>query len=443
MTTFLVVWAGRLLTVLGSKASAFALSLWVYQQTHSISQFSTGLFLGFVPGLFLSPAAGVLVDRHRRRTILLCADAVALTASGALMLSQSTGHLAVWQIYALVAVQSGCAAFQWPALSAAVTTMVSPRQRGRAGAMTQTALACAQLLGPTLATVLLGFGGLTGVLLADTATFVLGLVSLVVVKFPEPGTATEKGANSGTESMLARAGWYRELRTGWRLIGSDWRLARLLRLATVVFAVQAATPVLLLPLIVVGLPESRQSMAVAVVSTAGGIGLASASLVMSVWRGPDHRLVWTRASAAVSGLAIIVAGACSKPIVLTGAAFIFSFGIPVVVSCSQTIWQDVVDPAVQGRVFALRRMVVQAGTMGGLLAAGPLAVYGCAPLLRSGGLLHDNLEPIFGAGTEGGSRLLLFCTGLGLVGTALVDGSRRKAMSVRNGRTISASLPPQ
>lgn len=371
MRTFLIIWAGRVVGVLGAKAGAFALSLWVYQHTGSITQFSVGLFLGFVPGLLLSPAAGVLIDRHNRRTVLACADAAALVAGAALLTAQATGHLAVWQIYAVVAVQSACATFQWPALAAAVTDVVPPAQRGRAAAMTQTALSVAQLLGPTLATVLLGFGGLTAVLVADTGSVVFGLLTLAVTRIPPTArlaTAPE------------RPGWRGELRVGLQLIRTDPRLTHLLRLTAALFAGQAAAPVVLLPLIVAGVPHERQGLAVAVVSTAAGIGLATASLAMAVLPQPRTPMVWIRTAMLISAVAVVVAGLAPTTEVLIVAAFVFSAGVPVVVSSAQGIWQEATDPGAQGRVFALRRMVVQAATMAGLLLAGPLTAYVGTPL---------------------------------------------------------------
>lgn len=202
MTTFVLVWVGRLVTALGSSISGFALGLWIYQQTGSVTQFATGLLLGFAPGMLAAPVAGVLVDRYRRRTVLLCADAAAMLAAVAMAASQATGHLAVWQVYAVIIVESCCAAFQWPALAAAVTGMVGPEQRGRASAMTQTALAGAQLLGPMLAAVLLGAGGLRAVLLVDVVSFGLGLLTLLLARFPESTGRPEHTGSPGN----ARAG---------------------------------------------------------------------------------------------------------------------------------------------------------------------------------------------------------------------------------------------
>ncbi|MGC4749211.1 MFS transporter [Micromonospora sp. DT201] len=403
MRTFLVIWLGRVIGVVGAKASAFALSLWVYQQTGSITQFSLSLFVSFVPGLLLSPVAGVLIDRHSRRTILAGADTAVLAAGVALLAAQATGHLAVWQIYAVVAVQSACATFQWPALSAAVTDLVAPDQRSRAAAMTQTGLSVAQLLGPTLSTALMHTGGLSAVLVADTTTALVGLLTLAVIRIP--GTATR--------GPRARPGYRAELRVGRRLIGADRRLTYLLRLTAVLFACQSAAPVIMLPLIVAGIPIERQSLAVAAVSTAAGLGLAAASLAMAVLPQPRMPLVWARTATVVSAVAALAAGLVpGGTAVLTAAAFVFSAGVPVVVSSSQSVWQEATEPGAQGRVFALRRMVVQAATMAGLPLAGLLMAYVGTPLVTH---LAGPLRSVFPTG----SGLLLCCVGVTLLTVSL------------------------
>ncbi|MGW1726532.1 MFS transporter [Streptomyces sp. NPDC002306] len=412
MKYFLLVWVGRVLTVLGSRVSSFALTLWVYQQTHSITQFSTGLFLGFVPGLIAGPAAGVLVDRFRRKTILLLADTAALAGVVALVISQSSGHLAVWQIYAVVIVKSICGAFQWPAFAASVRAMVPPQHRGRAGGMTQTGFAVTQILGPAISTSLLNTGGLTQVLFADIFAGAVGILSLAMVKIAE---LTETASD-----FKEKKSWRSELLIGWRAISGDHRLVRLLRIATVMYAVQAAASVLLLPLIVASVPPSQHNVAVAAVSTAGGVGLAAGSLVMSIWGGPKRPQLWITAAAVLSGVAVVVASMISQSVVLIGSSFVFSFGFPVVIACSQSVWHEAIEPGLEGRVFSLRRMTVQAGTVAGLVTVGPIATYVCTPLLTARTPASRVLRSIFGSGTEGGSGILLCFLGVTLVATSVI-----------------------
>ncbi|MEV6975755.1 MFS transporter [Kitasatospora sp. NPDC093806] len=414
MTVFLIVWAGRLLTALGSSISGFALGLWIYQQTGSVTQFATGLLLGFAPGMLAAPAAGVLVDRHRRRTVLLCADTVAMLAAAALAAAQTTGHLTIWQVYATTVVESCCAAFQWPALAAAVTGMVRPDQRGRAGAMTQTALAGAQLLGPMLAAVLLGAGGLRAVLLVDVVSFALGVLTLLIARFPEPADHRRR-----PDQPTHRPGWRAELTEGRKLLTGQPGLRHLLRLVTVFNAAEAAATALLLPLVLSATPADDQNAAVALVSTAGGFGLAVGSVAMSVWAGPRRPLPWITAATVLSGAAVLLAGLHPRPGLLAAAAFTFFLGLPVVSSCSQVLWQSAVAAEAQGRVFALRRMFTQGGTLLGYLLAGPLVSLVCNPLVAPGGPLAPTLGRLLSTTDDPGSALLLCCTGLLLAVTAL------------------------
>ncbi|MEU3567277.1 MFS transporter [Kitasatospora sp. NPDC036755] len=439
MTTFLIVWAGRLATALGSGISGFALGLWIYQQTGSVTQFATGLLLGFAPGMLAAPAAGVLVDRHRRRTVLLCADAAAMLTAVALTAAELTGHLAVWQVYAATVVESCCAAFQWPALAAAVTGMVRPEQRGRAGAMTQTALAGAQLLGPMLAAVLLGAGGLRAVLIVDVVSFALGLLTLLVARFPEPTgrrgrpLRPDDGPDHPDPTRSPggggqRRGWWAELSEGRKLLTGQPGLRHLLRVVTVLNGAEAAATALLLPLVLAGVPAADQNAAVAMVSTSGGLGLAVGSVAMSIWSGPRRPLAWVTSATVLSGAAVLVAGLHPRPGVLAAAAFTFFLGLPVVTSCAQVLWQAAVAAEAQGRVFALRRMFTQGGTLLGYLLAGPLASQVCEPLVAPDGPLGSTLGRLLGTARDRGSALLLCCTGLLLAVTGLAG--RRHTVEV-------------
>src|SRR5215210_4745818 len=74
MRSFLVIWAGQLVSALGSGLTGFAIPVVVFQQTGSAEQFGLLLFAWMVPSLLLSPIAGTLVDRWDRRRVLIAAD---------------------------------------------------------------------------------------------------------------------------------------------------------------------------------------------------------------------------------------------------------------------------------------------------------------------------------------------------------------------------------
>jgi DHA3 family macrolide efflux protein-like MFS transporter len=72
---FSIIWLGRLVFVLGSSLTGFALGIWVYQRTGSATQFGLIAFCGALPSILFSPLAGALVDRwNHHRWIMILSD---------------------------------------------------------------------------------------------------------------------------------------------------------------------------------------------------------------------------------------------------------------------------------------------------------------------------------------------------------------------------------
>src|SRR5262245_31049102 len=76
VSTFLIVWFGQVVSLLGSGLTGFALGVWVYQQTGSATELSVILVCTRFPGVVISPIAGALVDRWDRRVAMLYSDFV-------------------------------------------------------------------------------------------------------------------------------------------------------------------------------------------------------------------------------------------------------------------------------------------------------------------------------------------------------------------------------
>ena len=151
MRVFTVVWLGQVVSIVGSGLTSFALNLWVFQHTESVTQFAlTGLFT-VLPTVALSPLAGALADRWDRRWVMVLSDAGAALTTLAVALLFLTGQIAVWHVYLAVAASAVFGAFQWPAYTAATTLLVPKEHLGRANGMMQFGRASAEILSPTLA----------------------------------------------------------------------------------------------------------------------------------------------------------------------------------------------------------------------------------------------------------------------------------------------------
>ncbi len=149
LRSFLLVWSGQLVSVVGSRLSSFALGLWVYQRTGSTTEYGFLWIAMAVPALLVSPIAGAFVDRHDRKKVMLAADSCA--AAGTLLIAFLLwwGRLDLWVIYLATGVQAMANAFQVPAYMASIPLLVPPRHLVRANGLVQSAQATAQIAGPS------------------------------------------------------------------------------------------------------------------------------------------------------------------------------------------------------------------------------------------------------------------------------------------------------
>lgn len=90
--SFLLIWFGQLISLTGSGLTGFALGVWVYQHTGSVTQFALISLFTTLPGIVFSPIAGALVDRWDRRWAMILSDSGAglCTLSVALLLLAGT-----------------------------------------------------------------------------------------------------------------------------------------------------------------------------------------------------------------------------------------------------------------------------------------------------------------------------------------------------------------
>jgi MFS family permease len=409
MRTFLTIWLGQLISVLGSGLTGFALSIWVLQQTGSATLFSLMLLCATVPELLLSPFAGALVDRWDRRYAMILGDSGAALSTAALAAVTFFGELEIWHLLVATTVNTSCSALQKPAYKASVTQLVPKEHFGRASGMIQIAQAASQVLAPIIGGILIVTIDIEGVLALDLATFFIALLTLLAVRIPKPA---DDAPVEETEipNLLA------EIRDGWRYISSRPGLVGML----VIFGflnVSLATFQAAVGPIVMGFSSAE---VLGTIVTVAGCGMFAGSVVMSAWGGPKRRIHGVAGFGVLFSLAAAAAGTQPSAWVVGLSVFVLGFCFPILAGCSQAIWQVKTNPRIQGRVFSLRSMVSTSAIPIAYLATGLLTDRLLDPLLAPGGAWADVLGPWIGVGPGRGAGLLLIGAGLLAFATSVV-----------------------
>ena len=397
---FVLVWLGQLVSLLGSSLTNFALDVWVYQQTGSVTQLSFLIFFTTLPLVIISPFAGILVDHWNRRWVMILSDSGAALSTLTLATLLVTGQIQIWHIYLASVVISSFSAFQWPAYSAATTLLVPKKHLGRASGMTQLAEALGRLLAPVLGGILLGVIQLSGIFVLDLSSFLFALTTLLLVRFPQHKVTPIRQTNK--TSLLTQALYsfhYLKARSG--------LLALLLFFASSNFLV-GMLQVLSYPLIL----SFASPVQLGTILSVGGVGMVIGSLLMSTWgSGRQNYINILFLFMLLNGFSMMVAGLEPSVFLFAIAAFLFFLAIPFINSCAQVIFQKKVAPDVQGRVFSLNSAICCSCLPLAYLVAGPLADRIFEPLMKVNGPLAGTIGQMIGTGPGRGIGLMFIVLG--------------------------------
>ncbi len=403
MFGFTVIWVGQLLSLLGTNMTGFALTIWAWEVTGQATVLALVGFFAFAPVVLVSPVAGALVDRHDRKKVMMLADLAAGMPTVFVLLLYVTGNLQVWHLFITGAITGTFQAFHFPAYSAAVTMMLRKEHYGRANGMLAAAEFATGIAAPVVAALLLSFIGIAGVMMIDVVTFTTAVAMLLFISIPKP-PVTQAGLK-GVGSIWKESFYgFRHIFERRSLLGLQ--LVFLGSNLTGTFGNTVLAPMILAR-------TANDSIVLASVLSATGVGGLFGSVAMMVWGGPKRRVHGVLMGMTVTSLTgRLLLGLGRDWYVWALASFAGMFFIPITNGSNQAIWQAKVAPDVQGRVFATRLLIAQISVPLSMVLAGPLADL----IFEPGMMPEGGLAPVFGwmvgHGPGAGMSLMLVFSGI-------------------------------
>ncbi len=398
-----IVLLGQAVSILASSMTGFALSVWVFQRTSSATNLGIMQTAFTLPYLLIIPLAGVMVDRYNRKLMMMVSDLAAGLGSVAILILLLSNNLQVWHFYVVNILIGLGSAFQWPAYSAAITTMVPKEQYARANGMMSFVQAGPGMVAPLLAGALLPLINLQGILLLDIFTFIFAIGALLLVHVPQPERTADGKAGEG--NLVHEAAF------GFKYIFARPSLFAYVILLFIANSTLGFSNAVQVPMVL--LRTGNNSLALGAVETAGAISWTIGSLLMSTWGGPKRRmhgalLGWV--GFCVTGNIIFGLG---KGVSVWVPAILFGgIGSSIGVATSQAILQAKVAPDVQGRVFAARRMLTWFPDTFTPILGGLLGDHWMEPALQPGGALASTLGRLTGTGSGAGMAAIMIIFGL-------------------------------
>lgn len=185
---FRLLWGGNLISTAGSQMRIVAVNVQVYELAKASGQIDPALALGLIglvrviPLVLTALYSGLIADRVDRRRLLIFSAIAAILCSAVLAATTEFGNPSIWLIYAMVAVGAVAGAFDMPARQALLPNLVPKEQLSNALSLNIIAWQLATIVGPSLAGVLIVWGGIAPVYWIDAASFLAVVVAALLMR---------------------------------------------------------------------------------------------------------------------------------------------------------------------------------------------------------------------------------------------------------------------
>jgi len=343
------IWAGgALVSNIGTWVQRTAQDWLVLTQLtqHNATSLGVVLALQFGPHILLLPFTGSAADRLDRRRILLATQSTMAVLALTLGVLTLTGVVALWHVYAF-ALLLGCAtAFDAPAQQTFVSELVGDRDLSNAVGLNSTSFNAARMVGPAIAGVLLASIGTGWAFVANGLSYLAVVAALWVLRRHARhahGRAAPQGRGFAAGVRYVRG------RPDLRAVFWALFLIGTFGLNFTIF----------ISMMCVGVfheGASRYGLLMSMMA----IGTISGSLLAARRQAP--RLEILLQSAAVFGAGCAVAALMPNYWAFGAALVVIGVAALTFVNSTNSLLQLAVEPAMRGRVAAMRLAIALGGT---------------------------------------------------------------------------------
>ena len=378
---FILLWAGELISSIGSGLTSFGLGVYIFRQTGSAASMALVTLMGFLPTLLLSVPAGVLADRYDRRLLMMIGDGCSALGIIYILVCMLNGSASLTRICIGVLISAVFSALLEPAFRATITDLLTREEFSRAGGLVSLAGSARYLLSPILAGFLLTVSDVKLLLAIDICTFFLTVFSAAAVR-----------KSIGKKAAEIKEGFLAGIREGWRILRAKNGVLVLVFVSSAVTLFMGMFQILAEPMVL----SFSDAKTLGVAETVCASGMLVSGLILGM-RGIKKNFVGTLGvSLMLAGIMMIGFGLFENicPICIFG--FLFFAALPFANNSLDFLTRTNIPDKAQGRVWGM---------------IGFLSQMGYAVAYAVSGVAADMLGKQTGYGTGRGAAIVIQAAG--------------------------------
>jgi MFS family permease len=391
--------------------TSFALLVYVYQLTGSVTWVSIITLLAYAPVILLNPIGGILADRFDRRLMMICGDFFSAFGLLYILISIQMSYTGIGPIVIGVTINSVFISLLDPSYRATVTDLLTEEEYAKASGLVQLASNAKYLISPAIAGVILGFADIRVILTIDILTIFITVLAVASVR-----RNIQK-----VKPVYDKFNFAKEFNEGMQYIVKDKGVCSLVFLMAFMCFFVGFIQTLMIPMI---LPLSG-AKTVGFMESVSAIGMVIGSVVISIVGIKKYYskiLIW---ALVLCGCFMALVGVSKYIAFILIASILFFTTLPFINTCADVLIRVSIPNEVQGRVWGLISLLTQGGCIIAYVTCGILADKIFEPMMQKDGLLADSIGKVIGIGEGRGIGLMLIIAGILMVVVALIFAANK------------------
>ncbi len=178
---FFYLWLGQLISVAGTQMQVWAIFWHIRTLTDQPIAISGVGLARILPVIFFSLVSGAVADAYNRRTIIFITQSSAMVLALILALLTLSGHITIWYIYLITAIQAVIGAFDGPARAALIPNLVPTEDLANAFSLNSIAFQAGSVIGPAITGFVIAASGLASVYYINAISYVAVILALILI----------------------------------------------------------------------------------------------------------------------------------------------------------------------------------------------------------------------------------------------------------------------
>jgi MFS family permease len=313
---------------------------------HSATAMGVVMGLQFGPQLLFLPWTGFAADHYDRRKLLMATQAASALLGLGLGLLTITGMVQLWHVYVFAFLLGTVSAFDAPARQTFVSDLVVDDHLANAVALNSTSFNAARMIGPAIAGVLIASVGSGWVFIINAVSFLGVLSSLLLLRVhelhPQDRIVRSKGSFADGFRYVARRPDLKVILVMLFLIGT--------------FGFNFAIFISTMSVSVFHGDASQYGVLMSIMA----IGTVIGALIAARRSQPDMSLLLS--GAAVFGGGMVLAALMPNYWLFGAALILVGMAALTFTTSTNSLMQLSTEPAMRGRVMAIRLAIALGGT---------------------------------------------------------------------------------